>query len=311
MSFEPYSVRCPVHKGEVQVKDSGQCPVCDTDLSALLAWRQHALSLYERATEAAETQRWRTAEALSREALAFEPDFREAKELLSKVERHREGNRLRLAWLGLPLIFLLLFGGLFLIWPRLQIEPERVRVPVVVTATPSVQVAEASDLEGRESPTSPVPTPETTATELPTLAPSPTKEPPPCPDLLARVRAALSEMPAAEYMDVWPEVTACTVMLHGRVPTERVQRDIVRTVASQEPDASVEASQIDVVPVYVIGQGDTLWWIAEHLYGSSKYWRRIYAANRQVITNARTLPVGLEIRLPLDAEYLKAGYAEE
>ncbi len=49
---------------------------------------------------------------------------------------------------------------------------------------------------------------------------------------------------------------------------------------------------------HTITRHDTLWDIAEAYYGKGHLWRRIYDANRDVITNPDRPPVGKTIRIP-------------
>jgi nucleoid-associated protein YgaU len=56
-----------------------------------------------------------------------------------------------------------------------------------------------------------------------------------------------------------------------------------------------------VVPkarIYVVKSGDTLSSIAEHYYGHSRHWRRIYEANKGVIPNFDALSVGTKLTIP-------------
>ncbi len=50
--------------------------------------------------------------------------------------------------------------------------------------------------------------------------------------------------------------------------------------------------------VYTIQSGDSLWRIAEEFYGRGWNWRRIYQANRDVITNPRNIYAGQTIVIP-------------
>ena len=50
--------------------------------------------------------------------------------------------------------------------------------------------------------------------------------------------------------------------------------------------------------VYTIKSGDSLWKIAEEFYGRGWNWRRIYQANRDVITNPRNIYAGQTIVIP-------------
>ena len=48
----------------------------------------------------------------------------------------------------------------------------------------------------------------------------------------------------------------------------------------------------------VVGEGDTLGQIAFRIYGDGKYFRKLYEANRDVMSNPNDLKVGMQLRVP-------------
>lgn len=50
--------------------------------------------------------------------------------------------------------------------------------------------------------------------------------------------------------------------------------------------------------LYVVQPGDTLWNIAQRIYGDGKLWKAIYEANRDRIPSVSAMKVGTELRIP-------------
>lgn len=68
--------------------------------------------------------------------------------------------------------------------------------------------------------------------------------------------------------------------------------------AGPAPDQPAAPSTAARVVEYTITRQDTLWDIAEAYYGKGHLWRKIYDANRDVITDPDRPPVGKTIRIP-------------
>ena len=49
---------------------------------------------------------------------------------------------------------------------------------------------------------------------------------------------------------------------------------------------------------YTVKRGDTLWSIAQRLYGDGHLWKAIYEANRDRVSSVSTMRVGTELRIP-------------
>ena len=306
MPFDPYTIHCPVHEGEATVKDDGQCPICDADLSALLAWRLHAQELYEKGRAAAEAGQGNLAVALLEEALRYVDDSQElseARQLLEELSSQPVKAVRTIAWSWLaPLLAVLLIvgGGAGYFWGKgRRPEPESVQVTrpvtVVITATPEEQLAQVAPtkvptLAPTVAPTLVAPT------EQPTPVPSPTAVP--CPGLLAQARTALDADATLQGADLRVAVEGCRVTLKGSVATNYLRDRAEDVVVAVQPQAEVDVGDMQISGQYVVRSGDTLWDIAEALYGEAGAyrWNDIYAANPGI--NVRALPVGLRLELP-------------
>lgn len=60
----------------------------------------------------------------------------------------------------------------------------------------------------------------------------------------------------------------------------------------------VDLEQTASSTVYVVESGDVLGTISQKVYGTSKKWRQIYDANRDVLPDANALKVGQTLRIP-------------
>jgi len=49
---------------------------------------------------------------------------------------------------------------------------------------------------------------------------------------------------------------------------------------------------------YTVKRGDTLWSIAQRLYGDGHLWKAIYEANRDRVASPSAMKVGTELRIP-------------
>lgn len=62
---------------------------------------------------------------------------------------------------------------------------------------------------------------------------------------------------------------------------------------------------------YQVTSGDSLSEISERYYGHERFWREIYKANRQLITNPDRLQVGWRLRIPYPEEVSTLGENEQ
>lgn len=66
-----------------------------------------------------------------------------------------------------------------------------------------------------------------------------------------------------------------------------------------EPEPVPQAEPMDTRPrYYTVKKGDTLYKISEHVYGEGKYWKAIYQANKNLISNPGTLQPAWKLKLP-------------
>ena len=66
-----------------------------------------------------------------------------------------------------------------------------------------------------------------------------------------------------------------------------------------DPEPAPQAEPVDTSPrYYTVKKGDTLYRISDHVYGEGKYWKAIYQANKNVITNPGALQPGWKLKLP-------------
>lgn len=80
---------------------------------------------------------------------------------------------------------------------------------------------------------------------------------------------------------------------------EKSERLWKRAAAAQPSQPALPpAASIPLEQTYLIRYGDTLWTIAEKFYGDAIHWGRIYAANRELIGDTRTLTAGQTLKIP-------------
>lgn len=79
------------------------------------------------------------------------------------------------------------------------------------------------------------------------------------------------------------------------------QREEVIALAAEIPGVErVQAIDLHVrLPAtYIVQEGDTLWYIAQKLYGEGERWTDLYEANRALLGNSSLLTPGLELTVP-------------
>ena len=68
------------------------------------------------------------------------------------------------------------------------------------------------------------------------------------------------------------------------------------------PDPKPKDDNVDLTKIpgtiHLVQPGDTLYSLAEHYYGHSKFWRKIATANRTRLNNPNDLPVGMKLIIP-------------
>jgi len=87
---------------------------------------------------------------------------------------------------------------------------------------------------------------------------------------------------------------------------EEVETPPAPTATKEEPATPVEPQPLPPArkplltegEVYVVEKGDTLGDISERFYGTSRYWKLIFEANRDLLSNPDRLVVGMELTIP-------------
>jgi nucleoid-associated protein YgaU len=64
---------------------------------------------------------------------------------------------------------------------------------------------------------------------------------------------------------------------------------------------------------YVVQKGDTLWTIAKkpEIYGKATYWRRLFDANRDILSSPDRLKAGMKLKVPRGEEAEETIYEDE
>lgn len=56
--------------------------------------------------------------------------------------------------------------------------------------------------------------------------------------------------------------------------------------------------QFDATQYHVVVKGDTLWKIAESVYGDGSLYKKIFEANKDILKNPDVIKVGQKLRIP-------------
>jgi nucleoid-associated protein YgaU len=72
----------------------------------------------------------------------------------------------------------------------------------------------------------------------------------------------------------------------------------VRSGSSSTAPAAGSIFDADTDRLYTVREGDNLSQIAEQMYGDANEWRRIYAANRDVLKDPDLIYPGQSLRIP-------------
>ena len=130
------------------------------------------------------------------------------------------------------------------------------------------------------------------APATPTITPSaPAEEevpPPPTPTPLLS--------PPPEAVRPSPQVTPSpTPRTTAQLPVQRHFPPQLLDDPAEELQAAETVSRADT---YTVNKGDCLWTIAEALYGSGADWRRLWAANREIVEDPGLVWIGQVLKLP-------------
>ncbi len=89
------------------------------------------------------------------------------------------------------------------------------------------------------------------------------------------------------------------------IPMDEVVMDYVKTVLGgviKEADYGTAKGRITMVASesasYVVQDGDTLWTIAQQIYGTGVQWEVIYEQNKEAIADPNMIQIGVELQIP-------------
>ena len=84
--------------------------------------------------------------------------------------------------------------------------------------------------------------------------------------------------------------TGCVAMANARTDGDRIEVPIVFGTALQRRYIGYAT--------YVVRPGDTLWLVAERMYGAGDRWSMLHQANRHLIADPDVIHPGQELRIP-------------
>ncbi|MBS0654858.1 MAG: LysM peptidoglycan-binding domain-containing protein [Verrucomicrobia bacterium] len=108
---------------------------------------------------------------------------------------------------------------------------------------------------------------------------------------IAAIQPAPSEI-------VFPEEAIVPVIESSYVPP-------VQTAAVADTAPPVKTEQAAPSRTYVVQRGDSLSKISTRFYGTTKYWKEIYTANKERIGNSNQLKVGTELTIPDEKTFIE------
>ena len=107
------------------------------------------------------------------------------------------------------------------------------------------------------------------------------------------------DLPAHLSIDVNQDI----VTLDGNVLDTAVKEKILITLGNIEGISTVQenlsvATETEKSQFFTVKTGDTLWKIAEEIYGDGSQYHLIFDANRMILENANALFAGQKLRIP-------------
>jgi nucleoid-associated protein YgaU len=117
-------------------------------------------------------------------------------------------------------------------------------------------------------------------------------------DEYASLLSSLKSLPSNPPLVFTPgrSGSGLSVRVTGSVPTEHLATLVSRK--ANAPNIDVDATTLQITQRYVVRSGDTLTSIAGALYGDSKRWRMLWAANKHHVRHADLINVGTVLRTP-------------
>jgi tetratricopeptide (TPR) repeat protein len=123
--------------------------------------------------------------------------------------------------------------------------------------------------------------------------------------LTAEIKKDLTEESVLKGLSMDVAQMSDGLRISGEVPTEihkKLVTEIVRRVVGDQVPVVVEirvaATQAVQPALYTVRSGDSLSSLAATLYGDVQLWTKIYAANRDKLSNANSLMVGQVLVIP-------------
>lgn len=104
------------------------------------------------------------------------------------------------------------------------------------------------------------------------------------------------ELPTVDEMNPWRKKPAAPVVAPA-APTP-VQPSWEEPAMEPEPEMEPVSAPSVSYKSYTVKKGDTLEKISKKFYGTTRKWRRIYDANRDVLKSPDRLYAGQELRIP-------------
>jgi len=93
-------------------------------------------------------------------------------------------------------------------------------------------------------------------------------------------------------------LTGClTIGLRTRPEVEEVI-EVPKVAVPIEVPAPIEVPEEELITTYTVVRGDTLWDIAERIYGDPLKWRLIFEANRDILRSPEDLRPGQKLVIP-------------
>ncbi len=188
--------------------------------------------------------------------------------------------------------------------------------PTPVEAKPSAEISKApAPAAEPANPPTPAPThepgPTPSPTGLPTLAPAPAPAPEPAHPLTPT--ASKTETPTPAGPDEW---VALPTVAKGQSLDDQSEPSTPKASASASIDRASTSSaatnpapsarsneepdddgQVEPVP-HVVQRGENFWTISRLYYGSGRFWKALWAANRSIVPAPEKLYVNQTIRIP-------------
>jgi len=122
------------------------------------------------------------------------------------------------------------------------------------------------------------------------------------PVLDVAVRAPLDADSGLASLSIEVEQRDRGILLRGTVPQPELKARAETLAKAVKGVELVDSSGLAIIPPqaaeYEVQSGDTLWLIAEQVYGTPSRWRDLYEANRDLISNPNMLRTGMRLRVP-------------